>query len=256
MILDQFRLTGKQALVTGASKGIGLGIARGLAEAGARIILIARDRTGLDTATRDLRAAGHNVSFYSFDLTSIGNIPAFYEKLLAEAGPVDVLVNNAGVTLRRPAEAVSEDDWDRLFTLNVKAAFVLSQAFARERMQARQPGRIINIASLMSELARPTTSVYAATKGAIRQLTRGLAIDWAPSGILVNAIAPGFIKTPLTVPLQEDPEFDSWIVKRTPLGRWGLPDDVAAAAVFLASEASSFITGQIVYVDGGWLASC
>ena len=250
-----FSLQGRRALVTGGSKGIGLGIARGLTEAGAEVILVARDAADLEAAKEQLSASGKRISAWAFDMGDIEAVPAWYASVIAKEGPVDVLVNNAGINLRAPAHELPMEQWDTVIRLNLTAVFALSQAFAKERIATHKGGKIINIASLMSEAARKTTAAYTASKGGIRQLTKALAVDWAPYGINVNAIGPGYIRTPLTKPLYEDQEFDAWVKNRTPLGRWGTPDDLAHTAVFLASAASDFITGQVIYVDGGWLST-
>lgn len=254
-MMDQFRLDGRLALITGANKGIGLGIARAMAAAGADVILVARNRDELDAAAGELRQSGRRVAAAPFDLRQTAEIPAWYESLVPQHGCPDILVNAAGITRRAPAEELTLDDWNETITVNLTAVFVLCQAFARRLIAAGARGKIINIASLMTAATRRTTAAYTASKGGIGQLTKALAIDWADRGILVNAIAPGYIATRLTEPLRTDPEFDAWVKKRTPLGRWGTPEDIALPAVFLASAASDFITGQVIFVDGGWLAT-
>lgn len=253
--MNPFSLSGKRALITGGSRGIGLGIARGLAEAGADLVLLARDPESLAAASRDLKATGRSVKTHAFDMARVSEVGAMYGELARRLGPADVLVNNAGCARRGPAESLSAEDWQAVIELNLSSVFFLSQAFARERIAAGLPGAIINVASLTSEASRRGTAAYTASKGGIRQLTKALATDWAPYGIRVNAIGPGYIRTELTRPLYEDPEFDAWVKGRTPLGRWGLPEDLAHAAVFLAAPGAAFITGQTLYVDGGWLAT-
>ncbi len=253
--MDAFRLGGKRALVTGGSRGIGLGIARGLASAGASLVLVARDAAGLEKARETLRASGCAAETFAFDLSALEGIPEMYRELVATFGPMDILVNAAGCIRRGPTEGLGLEDWRAVLDLNLSAVFVLSQCFARERIASGRSGKIIHIASLLSEAARRGTAAYAASKGGIRQLTKAMAVDWAPHGINVNAIGPGYIETDLTRELKEDPAFDAWVRSRTPLGRWGTPEDLAAAAVFLASPGSDFVTGQILYVDGGWLAT-
>lgn len=253
-LLDRFRLDGQRALVTGASRGIGRGIARGLAEAGADIILVARTEQDLAAAQDELSTTGRKIAAVAADLGNAAEIESWYERVVAEQGPIDILVNNAGMSRRGPAHELSIADWEIVLELNLTAVFALSQAFAKERIASGRRGKIINIASLMSSASRPGTSPYTASKGGVLLLTKALALDWAPHGILVNAIGPGYIDTPLTRPLVDDAKFNQWVVERCPLGRWGTPEDLASAAVFLASPASDFITGQILYVDGGWLA--
>ena len=253
--MNSFKLTGKRALVTGASKGIGLGIAEALAKAGADIILVARDGDQLGKAAESLRATGQKIDYAAFDLGNPEAIDDWYQSVTSDIGAPDILVNNAGMTKRAPADELSLEDWDKILTLNLKSVFALSQSFARERFCSGQNGKIINIASLMTAASRPGTSAYTASKGGVGQLTMALAIDWAQKGILVNAVAPGYIATPLTQPLRDDPAFDAWVKKRCPLGRWGEPKDLGGPVVFLASSASDFITGQTIYVDGGWMAT-
>lgn len=253
--MDKFSLEAKRALVTGGSRGIGLGIARGLAEAGADLILVGREAKSLGEAREALEKTGRSVQAHPFDLSRVSEIPDFYKKIVHEGGAPDILVNCAGTICRSPAENLALEDWRLVLELNLTSVFALSQAFAREKIADRKPGKIINIASLMCESVRRQTSAYAASKGGIRQLTKALAVDWAMYGITVNAVGPGYIKTDLTRALWEDRDMDAWVREHTPLGRWGLPEDLASTAVFLASPAADFITGQVIYVDGGWLAT-
>ncbi len=246
VMTDPFRLDGKLALITGASRGIGLGIAQAMRDAGATVVLAARASVDLEEAAATLGCAA-----VPLDLRDVAGIPAWYNGLVAQAGVPEILVNAAGTTRRAPAEALPLEAWNEVMSLNVTAVFALSQAFAQHLIKAGKPGRIINIASLMTFAARRTTAAYTASKGAIGQLTKALAVDWADKGILVNAIAPGFIDTRMTAPLKNTPEFDAWVKGRTPLARWGVPEDIARPAVFLASPAAGFVTGQVLYVDGG-----
>ncbi|MCP4643351.1 MAG: SDR family oxidoreductase [bacterium] len=252
--MTSFQLEGKRALVTGGSKGIGFGIARGLAEAGADLVLVGRNQGDLDQARERLTAQEVTVATYAYDLQDVDGIGAFFQRIAGEQGAIDILINNAGGTRRGMAQDVSSEDWSFVLNLNLTAVFHMCQAFGRDCIAHDRPGKIVNIASLLSEGARPGTASYAASKGGIRQMTKALAVDWAPHRINVNGIGPGYIRTPLTQTLWEDGDFDAWVKKRTPLGRWGEPEDLAGAAVFLASSASDFVTGQILYVDGGWLA--
>jgi gluconate 5-dehydrogenase len=253
--MEEFRLDGELALITGGSKGIGLGIARGMARAGADVLLNARNQRDLECAAASLRATGRRVESCPFDLRETAEIPAWFDGLAARHGRPGILVNAAGITRRGMAEELPASDWDDTIAVNLTAAFVLSQAFARHAIAAGAGGSIINIASMMTFAARRTTAAYTASKGGIGQLTKALAVDWADRGIRVNSIAPGYIRTQLNQPLQDDAEFSAWVEKRTPLGRWGTPDDIAPAAVFLASRAAAFITGQILAVDGGWIST-
>ncbi len=253
---DKFGLAGKLALVTGASKGIGLGMAQGLAEAGADLVLVARNADELARAASSLEHTGRKVGFAAFDLKAVDQIASWFQnEIVAKYGAPDILVNNAGMTKRAPAHELDLKDWNEIITVNLTSVFALAKAFANERIASGKKGKIINTASLMTSASRPGTSAYTASKGGIGQLTKALALDWAAKGISVNAIAPGYIATPLTQALKDDPEFNQWVEKRCPLGRWGTPEDLAGPLVFLASAASDFVTGETLYVDGGWLAS-
>lgn len=252
--MPNFRLDGQRALVTGGNRGIGLGLARGLGEAGANLVLTARSADELAAAQRELSPLGVEVQIATSDVSNTEAIAGCYADIVRRFGPIDILINNAGGTRRGPAHELSLEDWQAVLDLNLTSVFELSRCFARERIASGKPGRIINVGSLMCNSARAGTSPYAATKGGILLLTKALAMDWAPHGILVNAIGPGYIETPLTAPLKAKPEFDAWVTQTCPLGRWGTPADLAGAVTFLASPAASFITGQIIYIDGGWLA--
>ncbi len=253
--LTQYSLAGRKALITGGNSGIGLGIAKGLARAGARVAISGRDAAKNARALTELNALQPDCHAAVFDLADTKGIAGFYDAITAAMDGIDILVNNAGIQCRGRADEIAIDDFNHILAVNLTAPYVLSQCFARERIRDEQPGSLIMIASLMSEAARPTTSPYTATKGGIRQLVRALAVDWAPFNIRVNGLGPGYIQTPMTQVLVDNSEFDAWVKKRTPLGRWGAPDDFEGGAVFLASDASRFVTGQILYVDGGWLAT-
>jgi NAD(P)-dependent dehydrogenase (short-subunit alcohol dehydrogenase family) len=253
--MNVFRLDGRRALITGASKGIGLGIARAMAEAGADLVLAARNLAELNAAAEELRQTGRQVSVAPLDLRETERIAAWYDQVVQDHGRPDILVNAAGITRRAPAEDLTQADWDDTLAVNLTAAFALSQAFARHLIAAGARGKIINVASLMTAAARKTTAAYTASKGGIGQLTKALAVDWADKGILVNAVAPGYVTTKLTEPLWKDAEFDAWVKGRCPLGRWGVPEDIAWPAVFLASPAADYVTGQVLFVDGGWMAT-
>ena len=242
-------------MVTGGSKGIGFGIAKALAQAGSDIVLVARDKTNLDKAREELAGTGRNIRSYSFDMSNVEGIDEMFSGIIKDIGSVDILVNNAGATRRGPAESITTEDWNFVLNLNVTAVFTLCRAFAGDRIKSGKKGKIINIASLMSETVREDNAPYAASKGAIRQLTKALAVDWAKYKINVNAIGPGFIQTDLTRPLWEDESFDKWLKWKTPQARWGKPEDLGNAAVYLASAASDFVTGHILYVDGGLLST-
>lgn len=249
-----FELTGQTALVTGSSMGIGLALARGLAEAGANILLNARNEQRLEAAAEAVRAEGRSAKTLSFDVIDPVAVRDAIDGYEADIGPIDILVNNAGMQHRAPLEEFPTDAFDRLLRTNVNSAFYVGQAVARH-MIPRGRGRIINIASVQSALARPGIAPYTASKGAIANLTKGMATDWARFGLNCNSIAPGYFDTPLNAALVANPEFCAWLEKRTPAGRWGQVDELVGAAVFLAGEASSFVNGHILYVDGGITAS-
>jgi gluconate 5-dehydrogenase len=249
MSFPLFDLSGRRALVTGSSQGIGLALAEGLAAHGAELVLNGRDPAKLEAAAARLAGHGHKVAKAPFDVTDPDAAAAGVASVLAD-GPIDILVNNAGMQFRAPLEDFPVEKWRQLLTTNVSSVFYVSQPVARA-MIARGRGKIINIASVQSELARPGIAPYTATKGAVRNLTRGMATDWAKYGLQVNAIAPGYFRTPLNQALVDDPEFSAWLEKRTPAARWGTVDELVGAAVFLAADASSFVNGHTLYVDGG-----
>ena len=248
-----FDLTGRTALVTGSSLGIGRALARGLAEAGATVVLNARDASRLEAAAAELRAEGAEVHALAFDVTDAAAVRAAIDDFDARH-PIDILVNNAGMQHRSPLEEFDVEAFDRLMRTNVNSAFYVGQAVARH-MIARGEGRIINIASVQTALARPGIAPYTASKGAIANLTKGMATDWAKYGLNCNAIAPGYFDTPLNAALVSDPAFSAWLEKRTPAGRWGRVEELVGACVFLSSAASTFVNGQTIFVDGGITAS-
>ena len=249
-----FRLDGKLALVTGSSGGIGLALARGLAQAGASVVLNGRNLGKLAEAAALLSSEGLNVHTRGFDVTKRSEIDTHIAEIEATLGPIEVLINNAGLTRRGPFHELAEADWDTVMRTNVDSIFHVGQAVAKH-MVARGRGRIVNICSVMSELGRPGTVVYTASKGAVKMLTKGMAIDLGPHGINVNGIGPGYFKTELTEKLVNDEAFSGWLINRTPSRRWGDVEDLAGAAVFLASDASRFVNGHILYVDGGVTAT-
>jgi gluconate 5-dehydrogenase len=250
MVQELFSLKGKRALITGSSQGIGLAIAEGLAQAGARVVLNGRNLKKLENAKTELETKGIKSSAANFDVTNEKEVSIAIDYIEREQGPIDILFNNAGMQFRAPLEEYPADKFRELMRVNVESAFLVGKAVARH-MIARKAGKIINICSVQSELGRPSIAPYTATKGAIKMLTKGMCADWARHNIQVNAIGPGYFKTPLNQALVDNPEFSSWLEKRTPAGRWGNVDELVGAAVFLASGASSFINGHILYVDGG-----
>ena len=250
-----FDLSGKTALVTGGSRGIGLAVAKALAEHGADVAIVARTKEQLEAAKQQIQAdTGKKVWTFPFDIKNIKAIEGLFENIVSETKGIDILVNCAGTTVRGPSENVDLNTWNQVIEVNLTSVFVLSQTFFRYRRQVGKAGRIINIGSLTCHGARPTTAAYASSKGGLLMLTKTLAVEWAKYNINVNAIGPGYIATDLTEPLWSDEDFTKWVLSKTPLGRWGRPDDLVGTAVLLASKAGDFITGQIIYVDGGWLA--
>ena len=251
--MPNFDLTGRVALVTGSSKGIGFSLSKGLAKAGAQLVMNGRNEDDLEAAADTLSATGARVDTLSFDVTdpaAVREAVNDYERV----GQIDILINNAGMQHRGPLEDFETDAFDHLMRTNVNSAFYVGQAVAKH-MIPRGQGKIINIASVQTALARPGIAPYTASKGAIANLTKGMATDWARLGLNCNAIAPGYFDTPLNAALVADPEFSAWLEKRTPQGRWGNVEELQGAAVFLASDAASFVNGHTLYVDGGITAS-
>lgn len=252
-ILSQFSLTGRRALVTGSSRGIGLAIAEALGGAGAEVVLNGRDPEALGRAAETLASQGARVKAVAFDVTSAESVSDGVAYCESELGGIDILVNNAGQQHRQTLEDFPLDKFEALMATHVTATFAVSQATVKG-MIARGRGRIINICSVLTDHARAGVAPYGAAKAAIANLTRGMAADWARHGINANAIAPGFFKTELNTALFNDAEFNAWIEKRTPMGRWGEVEELGGAAVFLASDAASFVNGHILYVDGAFTA--
>ncbi|MEW9805549.1 SDR family oxidoreductase [Mesorhizobium marinum] len=251
---DLFSLKGRIALVTGSGQGIGYALAKGLAAHGAKVVLNGRTAAKIGKAVATLRGEGHDVEAAVFDVVDAAAVGAEIDRIERELGPIDIVVNNAGVQFRKPLDEFPDDKWQELLQVNVTGVFNVGKAVAK-RMIPRRRGKIINIASVMSELARETIAPYTTTKGAVKNLTRGMCADWARHGIQVNAIAPGFFKTELNTALFENPDFNAWLEKRTPAGRWGAVEELVGAAVFLASDASSFVNGHTLFVDGGMTVS-
>jgi 2-deoxy-D-gluconate 3-dehydrogenase len=246
-----FDLTGKSAIITGASTGLGKGMTLGLAAAGADVMLV--DRTQCEETAKEVASLGRRAVMQKADLSQMESIEAVVGKAIEEFGKVDILVNNAGIIRRTPALEFSEKDWDEVMAINAKTVFFLSQAAGRD-MAKRKYGKIINVASLLSFQGGIIVPSYAASKGAVMQVTKALANEWAPLGINVNAIAPGYMATNNTKALREDPVRSKAILERIPAGRWGKPEDLQGAVVFLASTASDYVNGHVLAVDGGWLA--
>ena len=249
-----FDLSGRTALVTGSSRGLGRAIAEGMAKAGARLIVNGVDPARVDAAVAELRAAGHSAEGAAFDVTDENAIVTAFERFDAEKIEIDILVNNVGIQMRKPLVEFTTADWRKAIETNLTSAFVAGREAAK-RMMTRRRGKIINIGSLASELARPTVGPYTAAKGGIKNLTRSMAVEWAASGIQANAIGPGYMLTDMNQALVANPDFNQWLMSRIPAKRWGRPDELVGAAIFLASDASNYVNGLIIYVDGGMLAA-
>ena len=245
-----FDLTGRLALITGSSRGIGRAIAEGYAAAGARVVINGRDK---DAVAAAVTALGSNAIAAPFDVTSSAGVEAAVEKIEKDAGPIDILVNNAGMTKRMPFTEFPEADWRQIMATNLDSVFFVTQSVAR-RMIPRARGKIVNICSVMSELGRPTIAPYTASKGAVKMLTKAMCAEFAKHGITANGISPGYFGTELNQALMADEKFSAWVCARTPAGRWGKVEELQGAAIFLASDASSFVNGHILFVDGGMTA--
>jgi gluconate 5-dehydrogenase len=255
MPLSLFDLQGKRALVTGGTQGIGAALSKGLGEAGAELIINARDISKLDAFVSAMQASGIKAHAALFDITDTAAVQEAVHRIEQTIGPIDILVNNAGIIKRAPAEELTEDDWQAVLQTDLTAPFLLCKYVGRY-MISRKQGKIINICSLMSELGRDSVAAYAAAKGGLKMLTRNLATEWAPHNIQVNGIGPGYIATPINTSYRTAGNpLNDYIVSRTPAARWGTPEDLVGAAIFLASAASDFVNGQIIYVDGGLLTS-
>jgi gluconate 5-dehydrogenase len=250
MTLEIFSLQGRTALITGSSQGIGFALARGLASAGATVVLNGRGVERLAAAAKTLRAEGASVEEMAFDVTDSSAVKAAIDRIETQIGPVDILVNNTGIQRRQNLEDFPEETWHELMETNLDSVFYVSKAVANH-MIPRKCGKIINICSVQSELGRPSIAPYAASKGAIKMLTKGMCVDWGPHNIQVNGLGPGYFKTELTEALVNDQAFSAWLTNRTPARRWGEVQELVGAAVFLASSASDFVNGHILYVDGG-----
>jgi len=249
-----FDVSGKVVLISGSSQGLGLAIARGLGEAGATVVLNGRDERKLQEAVSQLRARGLSAQGFAFDVTDAARLAKLVADIETQVGPIDVLLNCAGIIRRAALEQMEEAQWREVLDTDLTGVFLLSREVVKGMIQ-RKRGKIVNICSLMSEVGRNTTGAYAAAKGGLKMLTRAMAVEWARHNIQVNGIGPGYFLTEMTRKLAEDPKFDAWIKSRTPAGRWGDPSELVGAAIFLASAASDFVNGQIIYVDGGILAA-
>ena len=249
-----FDLGGRIALITGSSGGLGFTFARGLGQAGAEIVLNGRDEEKLSKAVDALQAQNLTAHGYAFDITRKQQVVENVSRIEREVGPIDILVNNAGVNLRGPMHELEEEAWNETLAINLTGAFLASQPVVKSMIERRR-GKIVNICSLMSEVSRPKTASYSASKGGLKMLTKAMALELAQHNIQVNGIGPGYFITEMTQPLADDAPFDEWLRARTPAGRWGDPEELIGPLVFLCSDAASFVTGQILYVDGGILAT-
>lgn len=254
MTKNIFDLSGKTALVTGATQGIGFSLAKGLAQNGATIAISARNPEKLEECLLKFEKLGIEAYGYLFDVNDSEEIAIAVKAMEYELGKIDILVNNAGIINRSALENYPENDWNDVINTNLNSVYKVSKQLVSGMIE-RKSGKIINICSLMSEVARNSTAAYAAAKGGVKMLTKSMATEWAKHNIQVNGIGPGYFETDLTTALRNDEKFNAWIGERTPAGRWGKPDELNGAAVFLASDASSFVNGQIIYVDGGMLST-
>ncbi|EPH0092602.1 gluconate 5-dehydrogenase [Pluralibacter gergoviae] len=249
-----FDLTGKRALITGSARGIGNLLAGGLAEYGAHVLINDRRQEKADAAAQALRDKGYRAGGVAFDVTKSAEVSAAIAHIENDMGPIDILINNAGIQRRHPFTEFPEQEWDEVIDVNQKGVFIVSQQVAKY-MMARRAGKIINIGSMQSELGRKTITPYAASKGAVKMLTRSMCAELAEYNIQVNAIAPGYFATDMTEALVNDEAFSSWLYQRTPAARWGKPEELIGSAVFLASAAADFVNGHLLFVDGGMLAA-
>lgn len=248
-----FDIEGKIALITGSGRGLGLSYAKGYLEAGATVILNDISQNELEQTVNTLRADGFNAYGYCFDVSDGEAVNSMIDKMELEVGPIDILINNAGIHRRAPLEEMTAADWRKVIDVNLTSAFLVGQAVALKMIQ-RGKGKIINITSLNAELARTNIANYSSAKGGLKMLTKSMATEWGKYGLTCNAIGPGYIQTALTQSLVDDPKFDAWVKSEVPLGRWGLPEDIVGTAIFLGSPASDYINGYTIYVDGGWQA--
>lgn len=249
--MELFDLRGQVALVTGASKGLGEAMALGLAKAGADIVICARNEEDLERVRRKVEGLGVRSLAVPVDVLQSESIEKMVERVLGHFGRIDILVNNAGINIRKPVLELSEEEWDLVLNTNLRGYFLVSRAVVLD-MISRRRGKIINMASILGSVALPYQLAYASSKGGVIQMTKVMALEWAPYNINVNAIAPTYFETPLVAALRNDPERYSFIIDRTPMKRWGKPEELEGIVIFLASRASDFITGQTIFIDGGW----
>lgn len=248
-----FDLTGRTALVTGSTRGLGRAMAEGLGQAGAALVINGRDPAATETAAQEMRDTGLDVRAMAFDVADEQSVQTAFRDLDAAGIEIDILVNNAGIQHRQPMVELALADWQRVIDTNLTSAFLIGREAAR-RMIPRGRGKIVNIGSLTSELARATVIPYTVAKGGVRLLTKGMAAEWSPHGIQANAIGPGYMLTEMNAALTSNPEFDAWVKGRTPAGRWGRPEELVGTVVYLASAASDYVSGQMIFVDGGMIS--
>ena len=249
-----FDLTGRMALITGSTRGIGFALAQGLAEAGAAVIINSRQQDAVTKAVSKLQALGLNARGAVFDVADTAGVDAAFEGFDRDGLAIDILINNAGIQHRQPMLDLTLDDWNRVINTNLTAAFVVGRAAARRMVDRGNGGKIINIGSLTSEAGRATVAPYTVAKGGIKMLSKAMAAEWAQFNIQANSIGPGYILTDMNEALINNPSFDAWVKSSNPAQRWGRPEELVGTAIFLASGASSYVNGQIIYVDGGWLS--
>jgi NAD(P)-dependent dehydrogenase (short-subunit alcohol dehydrogenase family) len=253
MAIDLFELGGRRALVTGGSRGLGRAMAEGLARAGADVAICARSEADLAPARQAIQALGVRAEAFPMDVRSRASVRRAVDAAVAALGGIDILVNDAGVNVRKPVLELSEDEWDLVLDTNLKGYFLVAQAVAPQ-MLARGAGKVINVSSIFGAVAMPNQLAYASSKGGVNMLTKVMALEWAQKGVQVNAIAPTYFETPFVAALRNDPKRYRFLVERTPMGRFGQPEELVGTVVYLASRASDFVTGQTLYVDGGWTA--
>jgi NAD(P)-dependent dehydrogenase (short-subunit alcohol dehydrogenase family) len=251
MSLDLFDLSGKAAMVTGGSRGLGEVSAMALAKAGADVAVCGRNKTGLSRVSGAIEALGRKAGAFVLDVTSKAGVQAGVRQILAHFGKIDILVNNAGVNHRVPVLEYPEEEWDLVINTNLKGYFLVAQAVVPQMIE-RGYGKVINMSSILGTVALPNQVAYASSKGGIDQMTKVMAVEWAKKGVRVNAIGPTYFETELVAQLRNDPERFNFINERTPMGRWGYPPELEGIVIFLAASASDFITGQTIYIDGGW----
>ena len=249
-----FDLTGRTALITGAVRGIGYALAEGLAAAGAAVIVNSRQQAAVDEAVGKLQAKGYSARGLAFDVSNEAAVQAAIARLDQDGVEVDILINNAGIQFRKPMVDMALSDWQRVLDTNLTSAFVVGKEAAKRMIARGRGGKIINIGSLTSEAGRATVAPYTVAKGGIKMLSRAMAAEWAQFNIQANSIGPGYILTEMNTALIENPDFNAWVKASNPAGRWGQPEEMVGTAIYLASAASSYVNGQIIYVDGGWLS--